>query len=118
MTALKEMPKATKCSDHRTFKLMAHTAKINADKKVTVMTISRQPSLPHIMIDEKKLEIVEYFNCLGSMVTNNARCASTIQYRIAKAAFKRKKTFHQQTGFKFKEETSEMPHLERSFEWC
>jgi hypothetical protein len=36
---------------------------------------------------------------------------------MAKAAFN-KKTFYQQTGLKFKEETSEMLHLEHSFVWC
>jgi len=29
-----------------------------------------------------------------------------------------KDTFHQQIGFKFKEETSEVPQLEHSFVWC
>jgi hypothetical protein len=27
-------------------------------------------------------------------------------------------SFHQQTGLKFKEETSELLHLEHSFLWC
>jgi hypothetical protein len=63
------------------------------------------------MIDQKQPENKEYFNYLGSMVTNDARCTSAIKSRIAmaKAAFN-KKTFHQQTGLKFKEETSEMLH--------
>jgi hypothetical protein len=34
---------------------------------------------------------------------------------VAKAAFTRKKTFHQQIGLKFKDETSEVLHLERFF---
>jgi hypothetical protein len=34
---------------------------------------------------------------------------------MAKAAFNKKKTFHQQTGFKLKEETSKVLHLEHSF---
>ena len=56
-----------------------------------------------IMIDQKQVENVEYFNYLGSMITNDARCTREIEYRIAmaKAAFN-KKTFHQQTGLKFK----------------
>jgi hypothetical protein len=37
---------------------------------------------------------------------------------MTKAAFNNKKTFHQQTGLKFKEETSKVLHLERSFVWC
>ena len=46
------------------------------------------------MRDEKQVKNVEYLNCLGSMITNDARCASEIKSRIAmeKAAFNRKKT--------------------------
>jgi len=35
------------------------------------------------MIDQKQLDIVEYFNCLGNMVTNDARCTHEIKSRIA-----------------------------------
>jgi hypothetical protein len=46
-----------------------------------------------IMIDQKQLENVEYFNYLGSMITNDARCTHQIKSRIAmaKAAFNKKK---------------------------
>jgi hypothetical protein len=46
------------------------------------------------MINQKQLENMEYFNCLGSMVTNDARCTREIKSRIAmaKVAFSRKKT--------------------------
>ena len=37
---------------------------------------------------------------------------------MAKAAFSKKKIFHQQTGLKFKEETSKMLHLGNNFVWC
>ena len=72
-------------------------------KKTKIMRISRQPSPVQILIDQKQLENVEYFNYLSSMITNDARCTHEIKYRIAvaKAAFN--KTFHQQTGLKFKE---------------
>jgi hypothetical protein len=45
------------------------------------------------MIDKKQLENVEYFNYLGSMITNDARCTREIKSRIAmaKAAFDKKK---------------------------
>jgi hypothetical protein len=33
-------------------------------------------------------------------------------------AFNREKTFHQQNGLKFKEETTEVVHFEHSFVWC
>jgi hypothetical protein len=46
------------------------------------------------MTDQKQPENVEYFNCLGSMITNAARCTCEIKSRIAmaKAAFNNKKT--------------------------
>jgi hypothetical protein len=69
------------------------------------------------MIDEKRLHSVQYFNYyLSSMMTNDARCTSEIRPRIgmAKAALNRKKTFQQQIGLKFKEETNEVLHLEHS----
>ena len=47
----------------------------------------------------------------------NARCTHDIKSRsvMVKATFGKKKTFHQQIGFKFREETSEMLHMEYSF---
>ena len=49
------------------------------------------------------------------MTTNDARCTREIKHSfvVVKAVFN-KKTFHQQIGLKFKEETSEMPNLEYS----
>jgi hypothetical protein len=63
-------------------------------EKTKVMRISRQPYPIKIMIDQKHLENVEYFNYLGSMITNDARCTREIKSRIAlaKAAFNEKKT--------------------------
>jgi hypothetical protein len=48
-----------------------------------------------IMIDQKQLENVERFNCLGCMITNDARSTPEIKSRIAmvKAAFKEKRVF-------------------------
>jgi hypothetical protein len=45
------------------------------------------------MIDQKQLENVEYFNYLGSVITNDARCTREIKSRIsmAKATFNKKK---------------------------
>jgi hypothetical protein len=59
------------------------------------MRISREPSPLQMMMDQKQVDNVEYFNCLGSMITNDARCAGEIESMIAmaKAAFNRKKTF-------------------------
>jgi hypothetical protein len=46
------------------------------------------------MIDKKQLENVEYFNHLGNMITNDARCTGEIKSRIVmgkKTAFNKKK---------------------------
>jgi hypothetical protein len=58
-----------------------------------VYVYSRQPSPIQILIHQKQPENVEYFNCLGSMITNYARCTREIKSRIAMAniAFNKKK---------------------------
>jgi hypothetical protein len=63
-------------------------------KKTKVMRLSRQPSPIKIIIDQKKLENMEYFNYLGIKITNYARCTREIKSRIAmaKTAFNKKKT--------------------------
>jgi hypothetical protein len=47
------------------------------------------------MIDQKQLENVTYFNYLGCMITNDARCTHEIKSRtaMAKAAFNKKTLF-------------------------
>jgi hypothetical protein len=76
-------------------------------EKTKVVRISRQPS-PVQMIDQKQLENVEYFDCLGIMIIIDARFTHEIKYRIdvAKAAFSKKTTFHQQIG------------LMKWYSWC
>jgi hypothetical protein len=37
------------------------------------------------MIDQKQLEIVDYFHCLGSMITDDAKWVREIKFRIAVA---------------------------------
>jgi len=66
----------------------------NKHGKAMVMKISRHPSPIQIMIEQKS-ENVEYFNYLGSMVTNDARCTQEIISRIAmaKAIFNMKTLF-------------------------
>ena len=46
------------------------------------------------MVESKQPENMEYYNYLGSMITNDARCTREIKFRIAmvKAAFNNKKT--------------------------
>ena len=59
-------------------------------EKTNVMKISRHS--PQYTLG-KQLEDVEYFNCLGNMVTNNERHTREIKSRIAiaKAAFNKTK---------------------------
>jgi hypothetical protein len=54
------------------------------------------------------------------MITNDARCTREIKSRtaMAKEAFNKRKTFHQQIELKFNKDTNEVVHLERSFLWC
>jgi hypothetical protein len=70
---------------------------MNLEKKV--MRISRQPFPVKIMIDQKQLENMESFKYLGSILTNDGRCACKIKCRtaMAKAAFSKKRTFFTST---------------------
>jgi hypothetical protein len=45
------------------------------------------------MIDQKQLDNVEYFNCLGTLITNRARYTSEVKPRIciAKAELNKRK---------------------------
>jgi hypothetical protein len=67
---------------------------INVEKTM-VMRISRHPSPIQITTDQTQLQNVEYFNYLGSMVTNDARCTREIESMIAmaKASFNKKTIF-------------------------
>jgi hypothetical protein len=68
---------------------------VEMNVKITkVMRISRESSPLQIKIDQKQLENMEYFNCLGGIVTNDARYTCEIKSRIAmgKAAFNMKNT--------------------------
>jgi len=60
------------------------------------MRISRQPFQIQIVVEQKQPENVEYFNCLGSMITSDAGHTWEIHSRIAmaKTAFNKKKTLH------------------------
>ena len=68
--------------------------------KTKVMRISRQQLSEHIATDQKNLlDNVEYFNYLGSLITNDERCTCEIRSKtsMAKAGFN-KKTFFLQTN--------------------
>ena len=49
------------------------------------MRISRQPSPVQIAKNQKQLKNVDYFHCLGSIITSNARCTREIKFRISVA---------------------------------
>lgn len=59
---------------------------------------------------------------LASYILNSHKscCTHEIESKIAfvKGAFNKMKTFRQQIGLKYKEETSEMLHSEHSCVWC
>jgi hypothetical protein len=45
-----------------------------------IMRISREPSPVQIVRDQKQLKNVGYLNCLGSTITNDARCTREVKY--------------------------------------
>ena len=63
------------------------------------LSISRQPFLVKIMIDQKQLGNVESFKYLGSILTNDGSCTCEIKSRIAiaKAAFSKKRALFTST---------------------
>jgi len=70
------------------------------------------------MTDQKQLENVEYFNYLGTMITNDARCIHGIKSRIdiqKQHSTKLKALFTSKLDLKFKEENIKVLHLEHSF---
>ena len=69
--------------------LISHTV------KVEVPRISRQSSTVQITLDRKQLEDVLYFDCLGSLIINDARFTREIKSStvIAKAQFTEKTLF-------------------------
>jgi hypothetical protein len=80
------------------------------------MRISRPLSPVQIIVDQKQLENVEYFNYLGD--TKFAREIKS-SFAIAKNGIQAEgEFFHQQFGLKFKEETSLILHFEHTFVWC
>ena len=56
------------------------------------MRISRKPSPLQIMIGQKQPENVEYFDCLGGMMTDDMSCTHKTKCSVAvvKAAFEKK----------------------------
>jgi len=64
-------------------------------EKTMVIGICRQSSPLQITTDQKQWENSEYFNYLGSLITNDARCTHKIKSRIA--IQQEEDSFNQQT---------------------
>jgi hypothetical protein len=66
---------------------------INMEHINILIGISKQQFSIEIMIDQKRMPNVKYFNCLGSLMSNDARCRREIKSRIfeSKAALYKKK---------------------------
>jgi hypothetical protein len=62
------------------------------------------------MIDQKQLENLKYFDYLGSTITNDASIHVKLNPELPwKSSIQQEENyFHQQTGHKFKEETSKV----------
>ena len=74
-----------------------------------------------IMIYQKQMENVEYFNSLGSMIRNDAKCTGGIKCGIAMvrtALNVRKNLFTSKLVLKFEEGIVKVLHLKYSFVWC
>jgi hypothetical protein len=95
-------------NDRRTETRRCRGMEANVDKTKR-MGISKA-TIPNTEYDRstKQLTNVKYLNYSGSMITNDAKRTREIKSRIAmaKAAFNRKKTYHQQTGFTLKQRFS------------
>jgi hypothetical protein len=61
-------------------------------EKTMIMTIWKEPSPLQVVIDQKQVKNVEYFNYLDYRITNVARWTREVKCSIAmaKAAFNRK----------------------------
>jgi hypothetical protein len=64
--------------------------------KANIMKISRQPSPVQNMTDQIQPKNAKYFNYLGSMITDDAKCTREITSRIAmaKSAFNMRKVLY------------------------
>ena len=74
-----------------------------------------------IIIDQKLVDNVEYFNYFGNMVRNDARSTREIKssFAMAKNTIQEEEdSFHHKIGLKFKQETSKMLNLEHNIVWC
>jgi hypothetical protein len=89
-----EQTEAEEMFDRLTESGRCYVTEMNVGKP-KVKRIARHPSPVQIMTDQKQLENVEYFDCLGSMITNDAVCTREIKcdLAMAKVAQNKEKAF-------------------------
>ena len=71
-----------------------------------------------IMLHQQQRTSVQYINYFDSMITDDAKCKREIPSRIVmetSSIQQEEGSFQEQFGLKFKEETSNVLHLEHSF---
>ena len=86
-----------------------------------VMGMSSQLSAVRSVIAQKELENVQYFENLGNLITNDAKCTRDITIRIFRAKTPLSVNtffFHQQFGLKYKEEKVKVLQLKHSVVRC
>jgi hypothetical protein len=90
-------------------------------RKAKLKKISRQPTPLQIMIGQKQLDNVEYIKKFWQLDTTWCKMYTWNEIKdcYCKIGIKQEgESFHQQIGLKFKEETSEVLHLDHSIVWC
>ena len=72
------------------------------------------------MTDEKQLLNVKYFNCLGSIIANDAGCTRKIKSRIVivKTAVNRKSIFTSKLDFDLRKKLAKCYVLQHGSVWC
>jgi hypothetical protein len=85
------------------------------------MRISRQIFPVKRMVDQKRLENLESFKYLVSMLTNDVRCTCEIKSKIAMAegaVNKKRALLTSKVDLELRKKLVKMLHLEHSFIWC
>jgi hypothetical protein len=83
------------------------------------MRIWKQQSPTLITIYQKQPQNMEYFNCLGSIITMMKDVYVKLNRGLSwQRLHSTRSFFHQKIGLKYKKDTSEMLHWEYNSVWC